>query len=423
MIYWGYMQHKNIVILGAGFAGLRASLSLEKYIKKHPGYKIILVEERPVHLYTPDLYEIATAFHEKINEACLTKLKDAVAIPFSKILHGKAIEFLRDRVVQIFPKEKSVQLTQTGRISYEYLVVALGSVVNYYGIPGLEEYSYSLKTLTDGLAMNCHLDMRFHNLWKAEPELGRKEKREISIVVGGGGATGVEFASELPSCIDKLCRKYHYPRSRVVITIIEGSGELAGQGPKATKVILGRLNKLGIRVQLNTSIRKVDEAGIHLKSAGKGYFIFPNDFLIWTGGVKPHPLAHGGLQVNEFLMHPEFPEIFAAGDNAVFVDPKTKKPAPGLAQIAYRQGHCVAKNILADIEKRPKTAYEMKFSGVIIPVGGRYAVFKKGNLVLRGFWMWVLRRLVDLRYALGILPVRYAITKWIHNTNVFMEND
>lgn len=417
---------KTIVILGGGFAGLRTALLLTKKLPEHSEYRVLLIDERPVHLYTPDLYEIATAYHDEITEACLTKLKDAVAIPFPKILSRKRVEFLRDRVLKISPGKKSIELKQHGALSFNFLVLGLGSVVNYYGIPGLEEYATPLKTLLDGLAINCHLDMHFHNLWKKEL------KKEVSIVVGGGGTTGVEFACELPGCIDKLCKKYHYPRGHVKVTVIEASAELAGQGEKVTQIILKRFQKLGIQSLMNTFIKKIDEAGVHVETAQKEKSILAADLLIWTGGVKPHPLIHesfdkvaknGALPVNEYLESRYFPGIFAGGDNAFFVDPKNQKTAPMLAQIAFEQGKLIAKNVLAQIEGKKPRPYGVKFKGVIIPLGGKYALFKKGNFVFKGRLMWILRRLIDLRYALSILPFWHALKKWIHDTNVFVGND
>ncbi len=409
---------KTIVILGGGFAGLRTALVLAKKLPQNSTYRILLVDERPVHLYTPDLYEIATAYHNEITEACLTKLKDAVAIPFLKIISGKHIDFLRDRVIKISPEKNLIELKQRGVLSFDFLVLALGSVVNYYGIPGLEEYASPLKTLLDGLAMNCHLDMHFHNLWKKEL------KKEVSIVVGGGGATGVEFACELPGCLDKLCKKYHYPREHVKITVVEASQELAGQGEKVTKVILKRFQKLGIQPLLNTYIKKVDEEGVHLETVRKEKSILPADLLIWTGGVKPHPLIresfnsvakNGALPVNEYLQCPAFPHIYAAGDNA--------SAAPMLAQLAFDQGKIAAQNILAQIEGKRQKPYRIHFKGVITPLGGKYALLKKGNFIFKGRLIWILRRLIDLRYALSILPFWHALKKWIRDTNVFVGND
>lgn len=416
----------QIVILGAGFAGLRTALLLSKKFKHKPNSRVVLIDERDSHVYTPDLYEIATAYNKKITQECLTMLKESVATPYSKIIFGDAVSLLRDRVLLIHPEKQTIELKNRGEMRYDYLVLTLGSVTNYYGIPGLTQFSYPLKTLTDALAVCCHLDIYFHTLWKKET------KKKVSVMVGGGGATGVEFACELPGYLDKLCKKYDYPRDHVSVTVIEGSGNLTGQGEKVTAVILKRFQKFGIKAILSTFIKEVTVNTLTVESITQGKSEIPFDILIWTGGVIPHPLIrsscadvakNGALPVNAFLQHEKFTNIFAAGDNAFFLDRESGKPIPMLAQIAVQQAKILARNILAEIEEISKKTYRPRLKGVIIPLGGKYALLKKGNFIFTGSHIWALRRLVDLGYLLQILPFRYAVKKWIHDTNVFVGND
>lgn len=420
----------KIVILGGGFAGIAATLSLYKELQCRQDVSIQLIDERNVHIYTPDLYEISTTFNEKITAECLTQLKDTVAIPFPKILRHHKVDFIRDRVIAIHPKNKTVELKNHGSIPFDYLITTLGSVVNYYNIPGLREKSYPLKTLTDALAINCHLDAFFQSLWKKEV------KKPVSIVIGGGGATGIEFACELSGDIHQLCGKYHYPRDLVRISLIEAKERLAGQDEKTTKIILKRFMQLGIQAHLETFICEVSEKNISTETVTGKKETMPMDILIWTGGVQPSPIIqenfpevtkNGALPVNEFLQHHSFPYIFAAGDNATFIDTKNQEPAPMLAQVAVAQGKILGYNVAAELQQKPKKAYRLKIKGIIIPLGGKYAILKIGRgknaLILKGFFMWALRRLVDLSYALSILPFRYALKKWIHDTHIFVRND
>lgn len=423
-----HLPQKRIVILGAGFAGLRTALLLSKKLRHRRDIQIILVDERDTHVYTPDLYEIATAYNKKITQECLTLLKESVATPFSKIVFSGHVEMIRDRVIAIHPASLrlGLELKNRGALSFDYLILTLGSVTNYYNIPGLTQFSYPLKTLTDALAICCHLDIYFHTLWKKET------KKKVAIVVGGGGATGVEFVCELPGYIDKLCRKYDYPREHVEIIVVEGSGQLTGQGEKVTNFILKRFSKLRIKAILSTFIKEVTVNTLTAETAGQGKSQVPCDILIWTGGVMPHPLIresfpevakNGALPVNAFLQHEKFSNIFAAGDNAFFLDQKSGKPIPMLAQIAVQQAKTLAHNMAAEIEGSPKKPFMPSIKGVIIPLGGKYALLKKGNFIFTGLHIWFLQRLVDLVYLLRILPFRYAVKKWVHDTNVFVEND
>lgn len=408
---------KRIVILGAGFAGIKISHTLAR-AQLPCEFEIVLIEEKTTHIYTPDLYEIATAFSPKITEQCLTRLKDTVAIPLNKIIPQPRITLLRDTVTAIDPKSNAIELKIGGTLPFEYLAVCLGSVTNYYDIPGLEQCSYPLKTLTDALAIDCHLDSFFQTLWK------NKVKKEIHIVIGGGGATGVEFACELPGYIKKLCAKYAYRRDDVHVTLIEASPFLCAAGEKGTRIIEGRCAMLGIRIMRDTYIRKVTQRSVTVESKKNGSTSLATDILIWAGGVMAHPLVrksfdvvaeNGALPVNHFLQSLKHSKIYAAGDSAYF--------APMLAQIAIQEGERVALNIVADIRGTQKKHFVLGLKGVIIPLGGRYAYIMRGTSIYKGFFVWMLRRFVDLAYSLSILPFFYALKKWIRSTTVFLTND
>lgn len=408
------MQNKNIVILGGGFAGLRTALKLNKKLAAH-GFKITLIDERDTHIYTPDLYEIATAFNEKITQECLVKLADTVAIPFTKILAGTGINFLRDKVLLINPAAKKVSLKRAGELDFDYLVCALGSSVNYYDIPGLLDFSYPLKTLTDALTVNCHLDIYFHSLWKKEL------KERVSIVVGGAGATGCEFSAELPGAIKRICKKYSYPRNCVSITLIEGGDHLAGQNFKVSEIVKHRLQSLGIKLLMKTFIKRAEVNKIFVQSAtAPADAVFqqiPSDILIWTGGVMPNQLSKEALPINKYLQSERYPFIFLAGDN-------TDSGLPMLAQTAIQEADIAAHNLAAFAEgSQNLKPFKPELKGVVIPLGGKYAILKTGPRVIKGFSVWLLRRLIDLRYSLSILPFFYALKRWVKATDMFVRNE
>lgn len=409
---------QKILILGGGFAGIRAGLELAR----HSGHEITLVSDRDAHVYNADLYEIATAFSPKITEECLTELRDTVATPLQKIFDKKPVQIIKDKVLKINAEEKTVELKQNGKIAYDYLIVALGSVTNYYGNETLKQFSYPLKTLQDALAISCHLDSYFQNLWKKE------QKKKVSIMIGGGGFTGVEFACELTGFLNKICKKYNFPRERVEIGLIQAAPELGGQGPEISNLITQRLEKSGVQIYLNTKIKDVEINKLHIEDHKGNKKNLDMDTLIWTGGVMPNPLIresfsevakNGALPVNEFLQNPKYPNIYAAGDCSSIID----QPAPMLAQVADEEAKIIVHNILAEIQHTEKKKYQLHLKGMIIPLGGKYAIFKTGNFIFKGFWSWIFRKIVDLKYALSILPWPYAIKKWFHSGKIFVEND
>lgn len=418
-------QKKNIVIIGAGFGGLAAALRLEKRIN-HDLYTITVIDERDSHTYTPDLYEIATAFNNEITQECLTQLKDTVAIPLKQIFFGTHIVHLHEKITRIDPKKRRVYFDQNESIEYTRLLLALGSVVNYYKIPGLEENALTLKTAQDALKMSCHLDAFFHELWK------KGERRTVRFVVGGGGATGVELACELAGYIKKLCVKYTYSRSACEVVLVEARNILAGGSAEVTDIILKRFKTFGIKTRLETVIKKVDSKSITISSKTAKSEKLPYDLLVWTGGVQAHPLIaasfsktapNGSLPVNGYLHHAELKVVYAVGDNACILDPVTKKPVPLLAQLAHVQGRLAAENIAADLQRSRQKIYRPHDLGHVTPLGGRYGIFMHGEIILKGWGVWVLRRLIDLKYAMTIMPRWKAFTKWLHDTRLYTRND
>lgn len=424
---------KQVVVLGGGFAGLRVVSMLLK--KVPPECKVILVDKNKGHLYTPDLYEIASSPHDKISEECLTELRDTVVTPIESIFCSKNFEFLNDEVLKINPEDNSVDLKRSGKLCYDYLAVCLGSSSNTFNILGLEQFSYPVKNIADAIAINCHLDSFFKELWKAG------KKGEISINVGGGGATGVEFSAELSSYINFLCVKYKYPRESVKIQIIQGGEELIGLGKEVSDIALRRLNSHGVNVLFGSYINKVEADKIELKNKVGELSTIKSDLLLWTGGVKANPVVSeafavekscGAIPVNAFLQSEKFKNVFACGDSAFVLNAKNQRVLM-MAQFAFQEASVVGKNISSlincDLLKsgEEKSVVLLKYvpseALFIIPIAGKFGIIKYGNLVFSGFLCWIVRRLTDLYYCLRILPILPALRKWMKGNKVFVGND
>lgn len=436
---------KNIVILGAGFAGLNVAQVLEQKLTSSDckGTKIILVDKSPYHVYTPNLYETATAYTGKISPACTKVLKDSVAMEITSLINDKKITFINDEVIGIDPKKKNISLknrsaktAKTAAIHYDVLVLALGAATNYFNISGLKENSYPLKTVEDALKINCDLNRYFFNIFnlqKSQPGSPLSDSYNlVTVTIGGGGATGVETAAEMRGFLDHLAKKYHYPKDKLKIRLIEAGQTLAGLDEKGTEIIKKRFTKLNIDIHLDSPIQQATSKEIIIGNNSIKN-VLPTDFLIWTGGVMINSLiqkvfgtekTRGAIEVNEFLQSIRHPEIFAAGDNAYFTDPKDiTKRLPLLAQLAFQQGRFLAKNIIRYLKKESLKTYHPAPSIYLLPIGGRFAIMKIGNHTFKGKLLYYLRRLIDFRYSLIILPFFKALRKWIHSNKIFLKND
>ncbi|MBI3046547.1 MAG: FAD-dependent oxidoreductase [Candidatus Harrisonbacteria bacterium] len=423
-------MRKKIVILGAGFGGIKAVFELCKKLRRFglsAQYEIILVDRNQYHTYTPTLYEIATTSKTTASQL---NLKNIVTFPLKTVFKKIDAALIKGSVTNVDLIEGDIHLADGRKLKFDYLVLALGAETNYFNIPGLKENSFTLKTFLDALKIR-------EAIWnKVEEGAGK-----IKIAVGGAGATGVELASEIKSW---ACEFEAERKCNVSVQIIEGMPTiLPGLDVRVIKLVARRLRKIGVELLLNEFIQKVEPGRIFLKSG----LIAECDILIWTGGVKAVSLM-GSLPLKkeqkgrvitagemECLPQSEdlklYGKIYALGDAICFYDPETGRPIPLLAEAAIQQAKIAAHNIFEDIklaEGFSKKASHKKFVPgkypYIIPVGGKYAVAKFGPLVIWGFPGWVLKGLVELYYLLfNVLPPFRAFKIWLKGLWIFMKND
>jgi NADH dehydrogenase len=419
------MKQAHVVVLGGGVAGLHCVQKLSR--GSFTELRITLVDMSDVHVLKADLYEVATAYNKKITDECMVRLKRTVATPLMSLVDPNKVTFLQDTVLGIDPKKKTVRLKKNKNLSYDYLVVALGSVTNFFNVPGIEEHAFPLKTVQDALAVNCHLDQLFHELWK-------KGKREaIRITIGGGGPTGVEMAGELYSSLRKLCDKYNYPRQKIHVQLIQSGQDLGGMDSKGTERVLARLEELGVCVYRGYRIKKVTATEVLMSDTKNRSKKLQSSMMIWTAGVRvPDIVAKtlgdakkgGAIMVNSHLQMPQYPTIFAAGDCAFVEDPEhAGTRLPMLAHVAWEEGNFVAANILSALYRVPLQDYKPRREWMILPIGGKYAFFKVGPFLFSGFLAWLLRRLVILRYHNSVMPTARAMHKWWYGGKLFEQND
>ena len=415
------MSKKTIVVLGAGLGGLRVAQDLSKCFRKFPAlqrdYEIFLVDKNKMHVLKADLYEVVAAFHKEITDSCLIRLGETVATPISKLIDENMVTFLNDEVTNIDLKSNVISLKQSGKLKFHYLAVCLGAVTNYFNIPGLQQFSQTMHSVSGAVKLSCYVDQFFYDLWK------RKTVRPVCVSVGGGGAAGVETVGELVFALKKIAKKYHYPVGKISLQLIEGMDRLATLSKEQTSVILRRLRRLGVKVYLNSLIQKVEKDHFVVKTKSGKKKKIQSDIFIWTGGVMVNPVVSRML-VNPFLQTKNYRNVFAAGDNAFFSDPKNPgRRVPMLGQHACREGVIIANNIVNLIKEKPLETFVPYTSIMILPLGGKYAVLAFGNRIFSGFLPWVLKRLVSLKYMMSIMPFFKALKKWWSSNEVFAEND
>jgi NADH dehydrogenase len=404
----------TIVILGGGYAGIRCGLSLARQLPKD--YQIILVNKGAFHVPQSMLYEFATTAME---EDSFPLLKETACFSLKQIFKDTSVQLMEKEVSDVFLKDQLVAFSDMTNVRFDYCVFALGSETNYFDIPGLREYAFGLKDFNEAMNIRGRI---------AELFSSHKGNKTISIVIGGGGFTGVELAGELAHFIKKLCTEYAIAASACSVTVLEASGTvLPGANPRVQKKAKSHLESLGVSVIVNHAVERYDGKEITMKNGET----VTSDMLIWTAGVRGNsllertkaPLQKSCLPVNEYLQISGLPNVFGAGDSTMCIDPKTERPVPLTAQAALDQGKAVAENIIRSIEKKQLIPFQARRPFFVVPIGGKYAIADLHAFVLEGFIAWVLKMLVWLKYLVSILPIGYGLKIWIKGLRIFIAND
>lgn len=437
---------QRIVIIGGGFAGVRAALSLAKKVKNA---EIKIIDKNDYHSYHPDYYEVASAILNSMpKKECaedILSLCQTVAIPYSTIFkNNKKIESIKSEAIKIDFENSLVESADGNIFYYNWLIVSSGSKTSFYDIPGLKNSALEFKTANDALNIRNALCEIFSN----------KAKREkIDILIGGAGFTGSEVAGEIANYIKYLCKSSERPSGSYSLKIVEASPNiLGGAGNWARKKSQKRLKKLGAELIISAEIEKIvpiqnknSENDEHLSlipenSKGKMILkngqIFPFDILIWTAGVEASEISKlfpqetlqkkYCLKTDKFLRVSTYENIFAAGDIAYYINEKTNNPLPMTAQTAISEGgyaaYVISKKINGTPDKnlRPYKPLQSKF---IIPLGGKYAVADLGLIKFSGFLAWSLKHLITLSYFIGILPFSDAVKIWLNGMKIYIKND
>lgn len=437
-------MQKNIVILGGGFGGLRTAIELSRMPEVTREHHIILVDRNTSHLFTPLLYEVASVLLQKETPAEEFCMRNGVCVDFGflqRVAMRDRVEFIQGEVTGLDSKKQEVILGKQ-RIPYVHCIVAFGSATNDFGIPGVQKYGHTFKWMQDALTIHTRV------LELLQRKQDGKE-RTVSIVVGGGGPAGVELAAELSEFCMHACARYSLRFSDFHITLVEAGNRLLGALPPTIGAwALERLQHLGIEVWRDTCVKEVkkevaviaprplhenetveslvcDFRGDHEKE-------IESDIFIWSGGVAaPDVLqkcgllldAKGRVDVHDTLLANGFANIFALGDCAALLDPHTNRTVPGLAQVAIFEAQVVAENIRRSIVGKHLHSYTYPFIAHLVPIGGKYALGDFGPLYLKGSLMWFLRRLVDFKYFLSIMPFQYALKTWWDGWKMYTKND
>lgn len=380
----------QVVILGAGYAGLSAAKAVHRHAGAH--LQVVVVDRSPDHVLRTELYQV-----DEIATEGATRRK--WALPIVEVLEGRVARFVQGTVTGIDLSSKCVRL-ETGTLPFDYLVICLGSEPSYFGIPGGKELAQEVYSLSGAE----RLAARLREIERAAARAPAPARPRVVVV--GGGSTGTEVAAEIATADWKSIADPGAPKPLVIL--LTGPLPLL-QGFPAPLIRHSRdlLEKSGIEIRENTPVARVDPGRLTLKDGSTVDF----DLCVWAAGVEAPPVVaqlpvehgHGKrLKVSPYLELPQNPGVFAVGDVIEYANPGSGVLVPGTAQAALAGAPVAGYNVAArHLGKRLKR-FSYREKGVIISLGLGKGVGRAGPVSLWGRPAYVLKSLVEAEYSLAV---------------------
>jgi NADH dehydrogenase len=403
-------QKPHILILGGGYAGVYTALELEKELRRSDDFTVTLVSKENFFVFEPMLPEVASGGLDPRH----------IVNPIRHLL--RRTRFCTADVQSIDLEKRRVTVAHglprhNHHFEFDYLVLGLGSVTDTSLVRGVAQHSLTLKTLADAILIRNHV---LGLLDDADLEDDPKARCALlTFVVAGGGLTGVEAVGELAGLLyDAVNFHPRLSRSELRILLIEAGPRLLPEMPERLgHYAKKKLERDGVEIHLNRSLVEVGEDHIMLDDDTR----VPARTLIWTAGITTNPVVStlpckkdhkGRLIVNQFLEVPGYKGVWALGDNASLINPKTDKPYPPMAQFAMRQAKTTAKNIVAALRGRAQTPFTYTGLGQLATVGRRSAVAQILGIQLSGFIAWWLWRTIYLMKLPGLNRKLRVMIDW-----------
>ncbi|SOD93554.1 NAD(P)/FAD-dependent oxidoreductase [Spirosoma fluviale] len=400
-------DRKRIVIVGAGFGGLK----LARYLSRRKEFQVVLLNRQNYHEFQPLYYQVATAGLEA----------NSILFPLRAVFGDcKNVHIRVTNVTGVRPADKAVD-TELGPVTYDYLVMATGADTNFFNQQNIIEKALPMKSVAEAIALRNRMLQNFEDALSVET----LDEREglMDVVVVGGGPTGVELCGTLAE-MRKTVLPSDYPEldfKMMDIYLIESGGELLGpMSVQSQQHSLDYLQKLGVNVRLNTRVKDFDGRVVTMND---GTTLRTNN-LIWAAGVKANPLAGlppevlgrgGRILVNRYNQVQGFTNVFAIGDVALMTEEKWPNGHPQIAQPAIQQGKHLAKNMIRWAKSEPPVEFTYRDLGTMATIGRGLAVVDLPFLKFQGFFAWITWLFVHLMSIVGVKNRLAIFLNWMFN--------
>lgn len=428
----------RILILGAGFAGIYTAINLSRRLRKRKDIEITLVDGNRYHLFKPMLHEVATGSVDPthIIQPIRTVMKGRNFTFVEGIIQGIDLDARKAYICSECAycskvKEMNIEEFDIPRpclkplkrkeLEFDYLILALGGMPNFYKIPGVEEFSFPLYSLEDAVRIREHISRAFEIADHIEDIEMRK--RLLTFVVAGAGPTGIELIAELHDWIYlTLVKTFENIREEELRIILVEAGHdiLPFSAENIRSAARKTMDEMNIEIMVDSPVSRLEKNYVEI--GGKNPSRIDTSTLVWAAGVKGNELMEkldmkkdriGRVIVDETLQVADFAKVFAVGDCAHFQAKGHEFPLPQTGQVAVQEAVCLVENIVREIDGRPKKTFRYRDMGSMVSLGERTAVSNIfGYIGLSGFMGWLTWKLVYLKHLLGIQRKFRVVLEW-----------
>ncbi|WP_052948856.1 NAD(P)/FAD-dependent oxidoreductase [Mesobacillus campisalis] len=379
------MKAKKIVILGGGYGGLVTSRKLGKLLREGEA-EVTLINKHDYHY-------IATQLHKT---GAGTATDDKITIHIPNLIQTDKIRFKKGVIDSVDFNSQQVHLENGEKVSYDYLLLSLGFEVDTFGIPGVKENAFKIRSFRSTKAIYYHLLHQFE-AYKEDRDPSR-----LTFVVAGAGFTGIEMIGELAEAIPGMCKIYNIPVSETRIINVEASGSvLPGFDQKAIDYTSNYVKKYGIELMTSTKILECTDTAIKLDNGTT----LPSRTLIWSGGVRGNtlleklglPIEKSRVKVDRHLRVQGMKNVFCIGDAARFMKNETEA-LPPTAQVAIQQAELCAPNIIAALRGESLREFQYSHKGTVASIGNTAAVGNVFGFKINGLFAAFMKQVIEARY-------------------------
>lgn len=404
------MTKQNIVVVGAGYAGVSATKFLAKKFKKDTDVTITLIDRHSYHTMMTELHEVAGGRVEP----------EAIQYDLQRLFSRKKnVKLVTDTVTGI-DKENKVVKTLAGSYPFDQLILGMGGEPNDFGTPGVKENGFTLWSFDDAVKIRHHIEATVAKA-AIEPD-AEVRKAMLTFVVCGSGFTGIEMVGELIDWKDRLAKDAKIDPDEITLMVVEAMPTILNMLSRNDAAKAERyLEKKNVQLLLNSPIVEVAADHIKLKDGSE----VPTHTLIWTAGVKAtSDAADFGLEAargsrlvaNEYMQAKGYEDknIYIIGD-LVYYEETPNTPTPQIVQAAEQTGHTAAANIVADIKGGEKHAFKGNYQGFMVSIGAKWGVANLFDKIhLSGFLAIIMKHIVNLKYFFDIRSGYYMFQYIMH---------